>query len=209
MRIFVFAGMLFASVLIMGVGSPTVNAQEEQQPKKKIVQVDKGDTLQEIAKENSTTYPRMFYANKQLKDPDIIYPGQRLRVPDGKEKLSKRPLGESVAVAQKVTRTTYKQYRTYSQSASSSSNRVAAASNVSGGVWDRLAACESGGNWSINTGNGYYGGLQFTQSSWRAVGGSGSPNNASKSEQIARAKMLQARQGWGAWPACTAKMGLR
>ncbi len=68
---------------------------------------------------------------------------------------------------------------------------------------------ESGGNWSINTGNGYYGGLQFSQSSWRAVGGSGSPSQASKSEQIARAEALKARQGWGAWPACSAKLGLR
>lgn len=76
-------------------------------------------------------------------------------------------------------------------------------------VWDRLARCESGGNWSINTGNGYYGGLQFSLSSWRAVGGSGYPHTTSRAEQIRRGKMLQARQGWGAWPACSRKMGLR
>src|SRR5262249_35817350 len=76
-------------------------------------------------------------------------------------------------------------------------------------VWDRLAACESGGNWAINTGNGFYGGLQVTLGSWRAVGRQGYPNQASKAEQIARAKILQARQGWGAWPACTIKLGIR
>lgn len=80
---------------------------------------------------------------------------------------------------------------------------------TSAGVWDRLAACESGGNWSINTGNGYYGGLQFSLSSWRAVGGAGLPSNASRSEQIRRGEMLRSKQGWGAWPACSRKLGLR
>lgn len=76
------------------------------------------------------------------------------------------------------------------------------------GVWDRLAGCESGGDWSINTGNGYYGGLQFSESSWRAVGGTGLPHQHSREEQILRGKKLQAIQGWGAWPACSAKLGL-
>jgi Transglycosylase-like domain len=75
--------------------------------------------------------------------------------------------------------------------------------------WDAIAACESGGNWSINTGNGFYGGLQFTLSTWHAYGGSGMPNHASRSRQIAVAKKVQASQGWGAWPACTAKLGIR
>jgi hypothetical protein len=77
------------------------------------------------------------------------------------------------------------------------------------GVWDRLAQCESNGNWRINTGNGYYGGLQFSASSWRAVGGSGLPHQASREEQIRRGELLKAKQGWGAWPACTRKLGLR
>ena len=76
-------------------------------------------------------------------------------------------------------------------------------------VWDRLAQCESGGNWRINTGNGYYGGIQFSLSSWRAVGGTGYPHQASKAEQIRRGEALKAKQGWGAWPACTRKLGLR
>lgn len=77
------------------------------------------------------------------------------------------------------------------------------------GVWDRLAQCEAGGNWAINTGNGYYGGLQFSLGSWRAVGGSGRPDLASRSEQIRRGEALKAQQGWGAWPACSRKLGLR
>ncbi len=68
--------------------------------------------------------------------------------------------------------------------------------------WDGVAQCESGGNWSINTGNGYYGGLQFSQSTWAANGGSGSPANASKAEQIRVAENVLATQGVGAWPHC-------
>ena len=77
------------------------------------------------------------------------------------------------------------------------------------GVWDKIAQCESSGNWHINTGNGYYGGLQFLPSTWRAYGGSGMPHRASREEQIRVAKRTQAAQGWGAWPACTRKLGLR
>jgi LysM repeat protein len=75
-------------------------------------------------------------------------------------------------------------------------------------TWDALAQCESTGNWSINTGNGYYGGLQFSPTTWRAFGGSGMPHQASKAEQIRVAENTLATQGWGAWPACSAKLGL-
>jgi hypothetical protein len=76
-------------------------------------------------------------------------------------------------------------------------------------TWEAVAQCESGGNWSINTGNGYFGGLQFNLDSWRWVGGSGYPHEASKAEQIHRAEILHSRQGWNAWPACSSKLGLR
>lgn len=68
--------------------------------------------------------------------------------------------------------------------------------------WQAVANCESGGDWHINTGNGYYGGLQFSESTWLAYGGSGYPNNASESEQIAIAERVLAGQGIGAWPVC-------
>ena len=68
--------------------------------------------------------------------------------------------------------------------------------------WDRVAACESSGNWSANTGNGFSGGLQFTPSTWAAFGGSGNPASASKAEQIAVAQRVLAVQGPGAWPHC-------
>lgn len=81
---------------------------------------------------------------------------------------------------------------------------------ASGGtVWDSLAQCESGGNWAINTGNGYYGGLQFNLGTWQAYGGTGLPSDASRETQIAVATRLRdATGGYGSWPACSAKLGL-
>ncbi|MGW1805749.1 transglycosylase family protein [Streptomyces sp. NPDC002078] len=84
---------------------------------------------------------------------------------------------------------------------------AAAADN---GVWDRIAQCESGGNWHINTGNGYYGGLQFSAGTWRAYGGTAyapTADQASRSAQIAVASKVQQAQGWGAWPVCSARAG--
>lgn len=77
--------------------------------------------------------------------------------------------------------------------------------------WDRLAQCESGGNWHINTGNGYYGGLQFSASTWNAFGGNefaSTADQASREQQIYVAEKVLAQQGWGAWPACSASLGL-
>ena len=79
-------------------------------------------------------------------------------------------------------------------------------------VWDALAQCESGGNWSINTGNGFYGGLQFLHSTWVNMGGrrwAEFPHQATREQQIEVAARLQARWGWGQWPACSQKLGLR
>ncbi|MDH6576973.1 transglycosylase family protein [Kitasatospora sp. MAP5-34] len=78
-------------------------------------------------------------------------------------------------------------------------------------AWDRVADCESGGDWSINTGNGFYGGLQFTSSTWKAFGGSqyaARADQASKGQQIAVAEQVLAEQGPGAWPVCSGKAGL-
>lgn len=71
--------------------------------------------------------------------------------------------------------------------------------------WDAVAACESGGNWAINTGNSYHGGLQFTVGTWRANGGAGMPENASREEQIRVAENTLRTQGIGAWPVCGAR----
>ncbi|WP_328390601.1 transglycosylase family protein [Nocardia sp. NBC_00416] len=77
--------------------------------------------------------------------------------------------------------------------------------------WDRLAQCEAGGNWGINTGNGYHGGLQFSESTWQANGGGNyapTANQASREQQITVAEKVLASQGWGAWPSCSSSLGL-
>ncbi|HVM20748.1 MAG TPA: transglycosylase family protein [Egibacteraceae bacterium] len=165
--------------------------------------VKSGDTLQSIAEDHGykgiNAWRRLFDANRKIDNPDLIVPGQRLTVPDKGEKVKRRALPAAEAVAP----------RREGAAASRSSETTTTTTAPSGGVWYSLAQCESGGNWSINTGNGYYGGLQFSLSSWRAVGGSGYPHEHSASTQIAMGQRLQAQQGWGAWPACAAKLGLR
>lgn len=160
------------------------------------VAVQPGDSLSSIATANNTTALRLFYANTFIADPDLIYAGQNIRIPSNDEQLTPRPLPTPAPV---VTPTV---------SVTASHVSTPAVSAADGSVWDRIAACESGGNWAINTGNGYYGGLQFTLGSWHAVGGTGYPNQASREEQIARAQLLQARQGWGAWPICSLRAGV-
>jgi len=81
-----------------------------------------------------------------------------------------------------------------------------------GSVWDALAQCESSGNWSMNSGNGFHGGLQFMHSTWVNMGGrqwAEYPHDATRNQQIEVATRLQAAYGWGQWPACSARLGLR
>jgi len=227
--------VLSCALVTVSTGSSRAYAQEQPAPDQaqqqtaesqttdkdqeiKKVTVRSGDSLSKIAKRNDTTYKRIFYFNKSIKNPDVIHPGQKLKIPSKNQKLKARTVAvvkvapkpfvaaADPATSKKPETTTAPAAATYT----AKPKYVArATSSASGSTWDRLAACESGGNWQINTGNGYYGGLQFSLSSWRGVGGSGYPHQASKSEQIRRASMLKANGGWGHWPACSAKLGLR
>jgi resuscitation-promoting factor RpfB len=83
---------------------------------------------------------------------------------------------------------------------------------INGGQWDSLSRCEAGGNWAINTGNGFYGGVQFDQNTWERQGGlryAPRADLATREEQIAIAEVTRARQGWGAWPVCSGRIGAR
>lgn len=173
------------------------------------ITVQLGDNLSNLATTNKTTVQRLYDANTQIEDPDLIYPGEGLRVPATNEQLTTRPMpAESAPVT--PTASTGDTSTTVSppepQTSTSSATPVASAQGTS--AWDSLAQCESGGNWSVNTGNGYYGGLQFTLGSWHAYGGTGYPNLASRTEQIAVAEKILSAQGWGAWPTCSARLGL-
>lgn len=91
------------------------------------------------------------------------------------------------------------------------STTLDSASAATSQTWNRLAACESGGNWHINTGNGFYGGVQFTSGTWRAYGGgrfAPRADLATRAEQILIAERVLKGQGWGAWPACSRQLGL-
>ena len=162
------------------------------------VTVAPGDTLSSIADAHATTYIQIFDANDQVQDPNLIHPGDTLKIPAANEQLPDR-WGAFLAAATAAAPVT-----------ATPAVATAAPTSLPAGsdVWTAIAQCESGGNWAISTGNGYYGGLQFTLSSWESVGGSGYPNQASAAEQIMRAQMLEARQGWGAWPVCAARLGL-
>lgn len=219
MRVTAIVASLMFGAVIFAADSTHVQAQSQngQKPSTKKVEIEKGNTLDGIAKNHKTNYRRLYDANLEIKDPNVIYVGDKVRIPHPDEKLKQRPLPSEKPAAKpapkkQVTRSTpvkpaTPKKRVVKKRAVQQPAQAPVAS-VNGGVWDRLAMCESGGNWAINTGNGYYGGLQFTLSSWQAVGGTGYPHHASKAEQIARAERLQAIQGWGAWPACTAKLGI-
>jgi LysM repeat protein len=206
MRAFALSAAALVSAIGIGFSSAPAYAapKKENQPSSQMVTIEPGDSLSKIAKAKDSTVQRLFDANVSIENPDLIYPGEKVRIPNKDEKLTTRPMPVAATPAPVAPAAP-------TAPASSSTPRttaVTAPAVVGGSVWDRLAQCESGGNWAINTGNGYYGGLQFSLSSWQAVGGSGLPSDASREEQIMRAEQLRAVQGWGAWPACSAKLGL-
>ena len=189
--------------------------------------VKRGETLSSIAAgAGISSWRRLHDANPGVKNPNVIHVGQRLVIPDVDDQVAPRAVRATAnrakarphpvakvrkKVAPKVTRhrvTTKRKPVTVTKRkpVTRVKKRPVAAS---GTVWDRLAQCESGGNWHINTGNGYSGGLQFSAATWHAYGGSGSAHNASRATQIRVAKRILAAQGWGAWPACSRKLGLR
>lgn len=213
MRIRTIAAAATVAALTAGfagsASAATNNQQENVNPEKRAsfdVQIQPGDTLIKLGEQHGATYVRLFNANTKIEDPDMIYAGETIRIPAPDEELAERPLPEKV---KQVEATAPQALQSEAEKPTYRPAAQPAAAVHDGSVWDRLAMCESGGNWAINTGNGYYGGLQFSLSSWRAVGGSGYPHQASREEQIARAEMLLDRQGWGAWPACTTKLGIR
>ena len=116
------------------------------------------------------------------------------------DKVTTKPVDEEISVGTKEK-----------PKPKASAGTTASAGGVSA-TWKALAKCESGGNWAINSGNGYYGGLQFSASSWAGAGGTKYaplPHQATPAEQVATAEKLRANGGWGHWPACSSKLGLR
>jgi hypothetical protein len=167
-----------------------------------------GDTLSDIARHEygrATAWPALWWVNRhQLRNPSMLKVGQRLRLSDwhrvrpwlARAALAAVPAPAPAPVAAPAA------------APAAPGGAPAPAPAASGGVnWSAIAACESGGNWSASTGNGFYGGLQFTQQTWMANGGgqyASSADQATPAQQIAVAQRVLASQGIGAWPVCGA-----
>jgi len=174
-----------------------------------------GDTLSAIAARaygSQADWPAVWWANKrQVPDPDLIIAGQRLALPDRPRVPAWLARAARAATAAPATPAPATLAPTVSADPAAPSAQAAAslAPASAGGVnWPAIAACESGGNWSISTGNGFYGGLQFTEQTWLGYGGgqyASSANLATPGQQIAVAQRVLAGQGIGAWPVCGAR----
>jgi hypothetical protein len=166
--------------------------------------VKAGDSLSSIARHeygSARAWPALWWVNRhKVHNPQMIRVGQRLTLSSWhprKAWLDRAALAATPGPARAV-----------SSAPAAASTGTWSAPAPSGGVnWSAIAACESGGNWSTNTGNGFYGGLQFTQGTWMANGGgqyASSANLATPAQQMAVANRVLASQGIGAWPVCGA-----
>ena len=170
-----------------------------------------GDSLSAIAAHaygTTADWPAVWWANRhQVANPNMIAAGQRLHLPASGRVPSWRARAAMAATTAGSAPAAASASAPQAEPAAPVQATPAAPASSGGANWSAIAACESGGNWSANTGNGFYGGLQFTQQTWLAYGGgqyAASANLASPAEQIAVAQRVLAAQGIGAWPVCGA-----
>jgi LysM repeat protein len=172
--------------------------------------VQQGDTLSAIAAHEygkADDWPAVWWANRrQVANPNMITTGQRLKLPASGQVPAW--MARAAQAAMPALAPAPAVPVSGPQAGPPAAVQAAPVPASSGGAnWAAIAACESGGNWAANTGNGFYGGLQFTEQTWLAYGGgqyASSANQASASEQIAVAQRVLAGQGIGAWPVCGA-----
>jgi hypothetical protein len=193
---------LFSAALIISSGGTQAHAQDKNNQnnsdkEEARVAIQPGDTLTKIGNEHGSTYVRIFNANENIQDPNVIYPNMTVRIPSDNEQLPDRMAQIQAAAVQASAAPTVSYAAPKARV-----NYSAPASYVSGNsAWDSIAKCESGGNWTINTGNGYYGGLQFTQATWASAGGlqyAPRADLATRDQQIAIASKLSLSN----WPVC-------
>jgi LysM repeat protein len=172
--------------------------------------VQEGDSLSAIAAHTygkAADWPAVWWVNRrQVANPNLIAAGQRLRLPASGQVRAWMARAAQAAIPASPPAPAAVSVPQASPSAAAPVSTAAPASS-GGANWSAIATCESGGNWSANTGNGFYGGLQFTQQTWVGYGGgqyASSANQATKAQQIAVAQRVLAGQGIGAWPVCGA-----
>ena len=195
------AGLAKAAVAV------TVSMHPAAAPHHAHYTVKAGDTLSAIAHHEygkSADWAAVWWSNRhQISDPNLITAGQRLKLPAA-HKVARLVRTAQAAIPAPAPAAAPAQAVPTTATTATTTQPVPA----SGGAnWAAIAQCESGGNWGANTGNGFYGGLQFTESTWLGYGGgqyASSANLASQSQQIAVAERVLAGQGIGAWPVCGA-----
>jgi LysM repeat protein len=172
--------------------------------------VQQGDSLSAIAAHTygkAADWPAVWWVNRhQVANPNLITAGQRLRLPASGQVPAWMARAAQAAIPAPPPAPAAVSVTQASPPAAASVSTAAPASS-GGANWSAIAACESGGNWSASTGNGFYGGLQFTEQTWLGYGGgqyASSANQATKAQQIAVAERVLAGQGIGAWPVCGA-----
>lgn len=171
-----------------------------------------GDTLSAIAARaygSAADWPAIWWANRrQAPDPDMITAGQRLALPSSHQVPPWLARAALAAAAAARPAPAAPAGAAPADPAAPAPAASPAPASSGGANWSAIAACESGGNWAASTGNGFYGGLQFTQQTWLANGGgryASSANLATPAQQIAVAQNVLASQGIGAWPVCGAR----
>ena len=172
--------------------------------------VQQGDSLSAIAAHTygkAADWPAVWWINRhQVANPNLITAGQRLRLPASGQVPAWMARAAQAAIPASPPAPAAVSVTQASPPAAASVSTTAPASS-GGANWSAIAACESGGNWNASTGNGFYGGLQFTEQTWLGYGGgqyASSANQATKAQQIAVAERVLAGQGIGAWPTCGA-----
>jgi hypothetical protein len=172
--------------------------------------VQQGDSLSAIATHTygkAADWPAVWWVNRhQVANPNLITAGQRLRLPASGQVPAWMDRAAQAAMPAPPPAPAAVSVPQASPPGAAPVSTAAPASS-GGANWSAIAACESGGNWSASTGNGFYGGLQFTEQTWLGYGGgqyASSANQATKAQQIAVAERVLAGQGIGAWPTCGA-----
>ncbi|HUD11940.1 MAG TPA: transglycosylase family protein [Candidatus Saccharimonadia bacterium] len=193
---------VLSGTALASTGDPSKPAPKSMPaPAPKIYTVQSGDNLSTIAQtEQLDSWLPLWNANTGLADPNLIYVGQQLIVPQGA--TTNRPLpADTVALPARTYAPAGGQlYSDNNSSASTASARTTNYAVGAPGILARVRMRESGGNYADNTGNGYYGAYQFSLGTWQSVGGSGLPSNASPAEQDMRAQMLYSERGCSPWP---------
>jgi LysM repeat protein len=197
--------------LVKTLAVVTIGLQPAVHPAPASYTVRPGDSLSAIAAHaygSGGDWPAVWWANRhQVANPDMIAVGQRLRVPASGQVPAWMARAALAAIPAASPAPAPVTPVSAPQADPAAPVQAAAPSSSGGANWSAIAACESGGNWGTNTGNGFYGGLQFTEQTWLAYGGgqyASSANLASESQQIAVAQRVLAGQGIGAWPVCGA-----